>query len=397
MFKKIKLKDFIQLFVILTLTIIFVYFYVNTLARNKLWIQTYPIRANISIWNTSCSENAPSWLKEILDYQTKYNNSPSNQIAYIDSNNNLYYCENGYVGVLPLLSASVTSHTRFRYASVTKLWTSDAVLDLVKQGKIGLDDPLSKYITEINNPQDQRINDITIRQLLLHRAGFDRYRIGGHDMFGIGEPICPNNFERLNTITIGFNPNEKMSYSNLGYCLLGEVISRVNNNQSYESIISDKYNFNNTSFKFIGNKRLDDEVFYNYVETGLTGIPDIYTAFDYEGLASSAGLSGNAIDLAKQVKEMINKPQPNILSLDPNIHCNMTKLQDCYGYAMYPYQQIPSSPTVYYRDGALLGVSSLVVVSGEGAIVTLLSNGDVDNKLKIKQNIYQNLLHKNDE
>lgn len=375
MFKTIKSKDIIQLLIIVVTAIFLIYYYVNNEARNVLWQKTYPIRAQIANRQLSCSPNSPTWLADIIKDQTINGNAPANQIAYLDPKGNLYHCENGYVGEYPILSQPVSANTRLRYASVTKLWTSDSIFDLIKQHKLSLDTPLVNVLTQIKNPKDPRINQITIGDLLLHRGGFDRYTVvNGQDMFGIGKDICPNHIDLMNSLTLNFEPDTKMSYSNLGYCLLGEAASKINN-KPYTQLAQDNYRLDNTTLRFIGNQSLSDEVSYNYVETGLTGIADIYTAFDYKGLASVAGMSGNAIDLAKQVKQMANKPEPNILSLNTKLTCDMTKLRDCYGYAMFPYQRSSQDNVMYFRDGALLGLSSLVAVDKKFGVVALLSNG----------------------
>ena len=371
---------------LVSLTIIIGYFYVNSLARNMIWLKTYPVRAELSVINISCSEGSPSWLSDVLKYQTRHNNAPTNQVAYINSSGTLHHCENGYVGQYPLLSNAINEQTRFRYASVTKLWTADTILDLIKDNKLSLDTKLSSIVTDIDNPKDTRINDITIRELLIHRAGFDRYSVYGQDMFGIGKDICPNHIDELNNIELGFTPDTKTSYSNLGYCLLGEVISRLNNGIPYKEVLAQQYDFVDTTLHFISNKPMADEVYYNYIETGLTGVADIYTAFDYESLASAAGLSGNAIDLAKQVKSMKSKATPNILSSDTNVICDASEITECFGYAMFSYRSKGQSATVYYRDGNLPGLSSLVAVNEQGGTVALLSNGtpnsNVDDKIK---------------
>lgn len=369
--------------------------YANSEVRNKLWVKSYTVRAQISNQTVSCNNDKLKWLANILVAQTSNNNSPSNQIAYINRDGQLYHCENGYKTKYPLISERINKETRFRYASVTKLWTADAILRLVRQQKIKLNDALSSYLYEINNPVDDRIKEITIKQLLLHRGGFDRYSIFGNDTLGVGEKICPNNLERLNNIRLGFNPDTKMSYSNLGYCLLGEVISRVEK-KPYKQVIYDDYNLANTTLKFISNTKMPDEVFYNYVETGIMGVADIYTAYDYDALASSAGLSGNAIELAKQVRQMAEKPEPNIKSVDATLSCNISKLRDCYGYAMFPYQRDQGSKKVYFRDGKLLGLSSLVVVTEDNEVVVLLSNGNptngADGSNAVKMQIYEALM-----
>lgn len=395
MFQKLKLTDIIIVMVLVSMTIIVGYYYSNSLARNHLWVKSYPIRAKLSFRQINCSDNSPKWLTDVLKYQTRLNNAPSNEIAYIDPNGILHHCENGYVGQYPLLSAPLTAQTRFRYASVTKLWTSDTILSLIKQNQLSLDTKLADIITEIDSPKDTRVNDITVGQLLLHRAGFDRYSIFGNDMFGIGKDICPDNLSGLNDITLGFDPNSKTSYSNLGYCLLGEVISRLNYNKPYTDIIASQYSFADTRLKFVSNSALPDEVTYNYVETGLTGFSDIYTAFDYDALASAAGLSGNAIDLATQVRAMALKSEPNILSNADSVKCDNTQIAECYGYAMVTYQPDPQSIKVHYRDGNLLGLSTLVAVSDNGSVVALLSNGTsnegVEGSNKVKMMIYKQI------
>jgi len=395
MYQKLKLTDFVIVIVLITVTSVIGYFYANTQERQKLWQKTYPIRAELSARHISCSDDSPTWLADILTYQAKHNNAPANQIAYIEPNGTLHHCENGYQGKYPILSDVTTEQTRFRYASVTKLWTSDAILALVKEGGLSLDTKLSAIITEIDTPKDARIKDITIGQLLLHRAGFDRYSVFGQDMFGIGKAICPNHITELNNIELGFTPDSKTSYSNLGYCLLGEVVSRIYN-KPYTKVIAENYSFADTSLRFIPNHAMNDEVTYNYVETGLTGYADIYTAFDYEGLASAAGLSGNAIDLAQQVQAMSLKAPPNILTDSSKVACDLTQIAECYGYAMITYQPDPQSVKVYYRDGNLLGLSSLVAVSDNGSVVALLSNGTsnegVKGSSKVKMMIYQHML-----
>lgn len=394
LFKTAKIKDIITVLVLVVITGVFGYYYANIQARNILWLKTYPIRAKIAERKLSCSHNSPLWLAKILTYQANHGNAPANQIAYIDPQGRLHHCENGYVGEYPLISQPINEKTRFRYASVSKLWTSDVILGLIKQGRLSFDTKMVDILTEIDSPVDKRIKEITIADLLLHRAGFDRYSIFGQDMFGIGQDICPNHLKKMNAITLGFDPNTKMSYSNIGYCLLGEIASRVEH-KPYTQLVVDSYRFDNTHFAFIGNHKMADEVDYNYIETGLTGFADIYTAFDYVGLAAAAGLSGNASELAKQVHMMAQKPAPNILSLDKvSDGCDMSVLDDCYGYAMVAYRVDSDKKTMYFRDGGLLGLSSLVAVGSKGDVVALLSNGQppsAEQDIAIKKMIYQHL------
>lgn len=416
MFHNFHKTDWLQLTVMVVLAVVFGYYYANNQARNQLWLSTYPIRAKLSLTNLSCSANSPSWMAEVLRYQTQQGDAPSNQIAYIDAQGQTHHCHNGYVDKYPPISKAVTADTRYRYASVTKLWTADATLSLIRQGKLTLDTPLVSILTQIDQPKDARVNDITIRQLLLHQGGFDRYGMFGNDMFGIGEDICPNHIDKMNDIKLNFDPGSQSSYSNLGYCLLGEVVATLNQQPhqapSYQDSIIKQYQLNQTHLRFISNAAMEDEVFYNHVETGITGLGDIYTAFDYDGLASAAGLSGNAIDLAEQVKAMIAQPEPNVLSMGDNHACEAIKTSHqphgshsnsngnshhgdddkCHGYGTVAFRHAPNGSIMYYRDGALPGLRTLVIITQHGEIVALLSNGSgTINKQHVRNLIAESL------
>lgn len=393
--QKLKLSELIIVVSFLMIAGISAYYYVNIIERNKLNVWLYPIQAKFEQQSVSCMKNSPYWLKEVLNNTILTHNAPNAQIAYISPQGQWFHCEGGYLGI-PLFSQKVTESTRFRYASVSKLWTSDAVLDLVKQQKIELDTPVLSLLPINSVLSDPRIAQITVKDLLLHRAGFNRTGLMGDEMFRQGEtPFCPTSLEKLAQLQLTFDPNTIFSYSNLGYCLLGEIIANQEVN-SYQQVIEKKYALEKSGINFLKNKRLEDEAKYRYIEMSLTGYGDIYTAFDYPALASSAGLSGNASALAKQVRDMIKKPQPNILS-QPDTSCDLTKLRDCYGYAMFPYQQNSNSLKVYFRDGTLLGMSSLVVVDDNGGVLTLLSSGQSalgqQQYDKTKMKIYQYLIH----
>ncbi|WP_341898227.1 serine hydrolase domain-containing protein [Ferrovibrio terrae] len=132
--------------------------------------------------------------------------------------------------------------TRFRLGSLAKPLTAVAVLQLVEQGRLGLDDPLLPLLGEIGpRPEaiaDARVHAITIRQLLHHTAGFDR-GVSGDGVFlphsahaaarqkAALPPSCEiilrDNLERK----LDFDPGTRYAYSNIGYCILGRVIERI--------------------------------------------------------------------------------------------------------------------------------------------------------------------------
>jgi CubicO group peptidase (beta-lactamase class C family) len=118
------------------------------------------------------------------------------------------------------LQAPVKPETVFQSGSVGKQFTASAVMMLVEEGKIGLDDPLTKYFASA--PPSWK--DVTVRELLSHTAGFGDY---------------PKNFnfrkdwtedqelKMIESIPLAYPPGTKWDYSNLGYVTLGILIHRV--------------------------------------------------------------------------------------------------------------------------------------------------------------------------
>jgi D-alanyl-D-alanine carboxypeptidase len=106
-----------------------------------------------------------------------------------------------------------TTRTRFRLASVSKSFTALLVLQLVEQGRLGLDDPLDRYV-----PGFRGGDRIRIRHVLSHTAGLP-------DFVSV---------EQAMTIAPACAPGERLNYSNVGYAVLSRLIEKVSG-RSYEA------------------------------------------------------------------------------------------------------------------------------------------------------------------
>lgn len=127
---------------------------------------------------------------------------------------------------VPMSPASV-----FQSGSVAKQFTAAAIMMLVNDGKIGLDDPLSRYYPQARATP---VGAVTVRQMLTHTSGLP-------DIFGETDESSYDkgilDFRRDYTeeellakyLTLGldFPPGERWSYSNTGYEILGFLIRRV--------------------------------------------------------------------------------------------------------------------------------------------------------------------------
>lgn len=127
-----------------------------------------------------------------------------------------------------------TLHTRFGMASMGKMFTAVAVLQLVKAGKVRLDDPVGKYLTDY--PNRQVASKVTIRELLNHTGGTG-------DIFGPEfSAHAPDLHTHEDYIHLfgsrppRFEPGSRFEYSNYGYVILGAVIDRVSGQNYYDYV-----------------------------------------------------------------------------------------------------------------------------------------------------------------
>jgi len=119
-----------------------------------------------------------------------------------------------------------TPDTVFALASVAKQFTATAIMLLVDQGKVRLDDPINQYLP--SSPEQWKA--ITVRHLLTHTAGlaalfkgFNSLREGGWRT----DYTTAQMFEAAVKDPISFAPGERWQYSDVGYFLLGMIIEKA--------------------------------------------------------------------------------------------------------------------------------------------------------------------------
>jgi D-alanyl-D-alanine carboxypeptidase len=122
----------------------------------------------------------------------------------------------------------VTSKSRFRIASVSKQFTAAAILRLVQQNALSLEDPLAKFF-----PDFPKANEVSLRSMLQHISGMGDHINGQKAKQLIAAQTHDYDDQALYEIIKGINPiypyplGVRWAYSNASYALLGMIISQV--------------------------------------------------------------------------------------------------------------------------------------------------------------------------
>lgn len=133
----------------------------------------------------------------------------------------------------------VTPDTVFELASVTKQFTATAIMVLVEEGKVRLDDPINRYLPSSPN----QWKAITVRHLLTHTAGLAGMWEGFealHQDGGRTDLTTAQMFEAATKDPMSFTPGDRWQYSNVGYFLLGMIIEKASG-RSYRDFLTERF------------------------------------------------------------------------------------------------------------------------------------------------------------
>jgi CubicO group peptidase (beta-lactamase class C family) len=125
--------------------------------------------------------------------------------------------------------------SKFRLGSITKQFTAACILLLEERGKLKVDDPVKKYMTEAPAAWDK----VTIFNLLTHTSGIPSFT--GFPDYSSTEAIATTPEKlvaRFRDKPLEFQPGEKWNYSNSGYVLLGYLIEKISQ-QSYSEFVQE--------------------------------------------------------------------------------------------------------------------------------------------------------------
>lgn len=312
----------------------------------------------------------------------------------------------------------VTPQTLFRIASISKPITAVAVLQLASQGAIALDAPLidQSGLTEMfqeaiklnGSKVDPRWQEVTVRQALQHRGGWDRDRsfdpmfrsVQFADELQIAPPAGARDVIRVMfNRPLDFDPGTRYAYSNFGYNLLGRLIESKSG-MTYEAYVRDKVlrPLGITQMR-VGRTRLADrtpgESRYHHPGTAPSvfaadfgqPVPHPYGSWYLEAMDSHGGWIASGIDLARfaaafdspdqcpildraSIDQMHARPTPPQTAVTPEAvtpEANATKdtaakEDNAVYYSLgWNNRELPSGGVHHWHSGSLPGTSTILI------------------------------------
>ncbi|HJZ53553.1 MAG TPA: serine hydrolase [Gemmataceae bacterium] len=163
-------------------------------------------------------------LEALLEEQVADKRLPALSIALIDDQQVVW--AKGYGFQDRGQKTPATAETVYRVGSVSKLFTDVAVMQLVEEGKLDLDAPLTKYVPDFQPHTKPEHKPITLRMLMAHRSGLIREPPVGN-YFDPTEPGLAKTVASLNGIDLVYPPGERTKYSNGAIALVGYTLQKT--------------------------------------------------------------------------------------------------------------------------------------------------------------------------
>ena len=146
---------------------------------------------------------------------------PSASIAIVESGRIVYLHAYG----LAQLSPPVAAQPQMQYpvGSVSKQFTAAAILLLAQEGKLSIDDPVSKFFPDLTSA-----SEVTVRMLLSHTSGYQDYWPQDYVMPWLAEPTTPQHIlDVWGKKPLDFPPGTAWQYSNTNFVIAGRIVEKV--------------------------------------------------------------------------------------------------------------------------------------------------------------------------
>ncbi|NGX63043.1 MAG: D-alanyl-D-alanine-carboxypeptidase/endopeptidase AmpH [Candidatus Anoxychlamydiales bacterium] len=178
-------------------------------------------------------------IKNIMKKCVDEGHSQGMVIAVIDENGTQFY-KYGQMAVDD--PTPIDENAVFETGSITKIFTSLLLTEMVKNGDVKLDDPIEMYLPKHLKLPEYNGKKITLGHLASHRAGFD-YMPENFIMSDMYNPFSEYSveyvYDYLSNLKLDYEPGSQYRYSNIGISLLCHIISLITN-QEFEDLATER-------------------------------------------------------------------------------------------------------------------------------------------------------------
>lgn len=269
----------------------------------------------------------------------------------------------------------IDENTNFNLGSLSKVFTSVAIMQLQEKGQLTLEDPVVDHLPWFKTNDPLISNQITIRHLLNHSSGLPG-RLNVHEIKSIEKrEVIDEITKKLNGVTLVGRPGEVFEYTNMNTDLLQLIIEEKSGESTVtfmEENIFDPLEMKRTGYFTFDDNHLSKTAMGHRYHWGK--IKPYKEKLVY-ATSSSAGLSSNVVDLGKFMTFLLNDPNISaeyLISADSiNEMFKANQFGVGYNWFIYPHN--------VFMDGGLPGFTSTMILSSDKTFgLVLLSNSKQD-------------------
>lgn len=301
----------------------------------------------ISATITTYAQSEPKFQKidSVLTYFTT-NDKFMGSVTIREKDKVVFNKAYGYADLENKVKANID--TKYKIGSITKMFTSSIIFQLIEEKKLTLDTKLSEYYPQIKNA-----DSISIKNLLNHSSGIYNFTNDTLFMDYVETPQTRKAMlQRITDYGSVFNPNEKAEYSNSNYLLLGYIIEDITKKR-YKDVVNEriikKLKLKNTYYYGKINPKRNEAYSYSFDGTNWEKREEWHESVTF----AAGALQGNPTDLTKFIRALFEGDIIKEESLE-----EMKKVDFGYGKGIFIF---PFSERRFYgHTGGIEGFSSIL-------------------------------------
>ncbi|MVN92259.1 serine hydrolase [Mucilaginibacter aquatilis] len=289
------------------------------------------------------------------------------------------------------VAAKVDENTLFMIGSNTKAFTATALATLQAQGKVSLDDRVTKYVPEFKLESKEITNMVTLRDLLSHRIGFGTFQ--GDFTYWTSDLTREQVIEKMSHVKPLYPFRSRWGYTNAAFLTAGEAIERITK-KKWEQYIKE------TIFAPLGmsstvalskdlSTSFNKAAAHTFIDGRLAAIP--YPQID--NLAPAGSISSSANDMCKWLLALLANGKTGQREVIPAAAIRATRQPQILvgggedgGFSAYGlgwFLQGYKGHRVVMHTGGVNGyVSSVTLVPDQNLGIVILTNNDQNNLIE---------------